>query len=121
MLLAAGERADVIIDFSTLPVGTKVQLLNLGPDAPFGGMTDMVSADPATTGQVMEFRVAWDPAAKTVKTKNAPPVPATTGSTGTPVAKLKLPAVPKLPAATVTRKVSLNEMASASSPAFDGP
>ena len=121
LLLAAGERADVIIDFSTLPVGTKVQLLNLGPDSPFGGMAGMVSADPATTGQVMEFRVAWDPAAKTVKNKTAPPVPATTGSTGTPVAKIKLPAVPKLPASVLTRKVSLNELASSSSPAFDGP
>ncbi len=121
IILAPGERADVIIDFSALPVGTKVQLLNMGPDAPFGGMAGMTAADPLTTGQVMEFRVAWDPAAKTVKTPTAPPAPTTTGSTGTAVAKLKLPAITKLPASTVTRKVSLNEMGSTFSPAFDGP
>lgn len=121
LLMAPGERADVIIDFSALPVGTTVRLINLGPDEPFGGMDGMTPADPLTTGQVMEFRVMWDPAARTVKTRNLAPPPATTGSTGTAVAKLVLPPAPVLPAATSTRRVSLNELSSTFSPDFDGP
>ena len=37
MLLAPAERADVIIDFTNVPVGTEVVLQNLGPDEPYGG------------------------------------------------------------------------------------
>ena len=46
--------------FSELDPGDRVVLLNLGPDEPFGGGVpgvDFPPADPATTGQVMEFRV----------------------------------------------------------------
>ena len=60
LLMAPAERADVIVDFSSLAVGTEVLLLNLGPDEPFGGGipgVDFASADPATTGKVMKFRV----------------------------------------------------------------
>ncbi|MBW7885931.1 MAG: multicopper oxidase domain-containing protein [Caldilineaceae bacterium] len=56
MLLGPAERADVIVDFTNVPVGTEVIMLNLGPDEPFGGLGGPV-ADPATTGQVMQFRV----------------------------------------------------------------
>jgi FtsP/CotA-like multicopper oxidase with cupredoxin domain len=56
LLMALAERADVIVDFSGLPDGTKVQMTNTAPDAPFGGFPD-VPADPTTTGQVMEFVV----------------------------------------------------------------
>jgi FtsP/CotA-like multicopper oxidase with cupredoxin domain len=59
VLLAPAERADVIVDFTNVPQGSHV-LLNVGPDEPFGGGTpgdDFTTADPATTGQVMEFRV----------------------------------------------------------------
>ena len=55
LLMGPAERADVIVDFSNLPDGTaKVRMINTAPDAPFGGFPD-VPADPATTGQVMEF------------------------------------------------------------------
>jgi len=56
LLMGLAERADVIVDFSTLPAGTaSVRMLNTAPDAPFGGFPDPFVADPATTGQVMEF------------------------------------------------------------------
>jgi spore coat protein A len=56
LLMGLAERADVIVDFSGLPNGTIVQMYNTAPDAPFGGFPD-VPADPATTGQVMQFVV----------------------------------------------------------------
>ena len=37
--MGPAERADVIVDFSGVPAGTSVTLLNLGPDDPFGGGT----------------------------------------------------------------------------------
>ncbi|MGV2341819.1 MAG UNVERIFIED_CONTAM: hypothetical protein LVR18_50250 [Planctomycetaceae bacterium] len=100
----------MVIDFSALPVGTRVQLLNLGPDEPYGGLDDMTSSDPETTGKVMEFRVAWDPASKTIKSPSVPTPPSITGSSGTPVSLLRLPALPPLPKSSFTRKVSLNEL-----------
>ncbi len=63
MLVGLAERADVIVDFSNLPANTvKVRMVNTAPDAPFGGFPD-VPADPATTGQVMEFALVADTAA----------------------------------------------------------
>jgi FtsP/CotA-like multicopper oxidase with cupredoxin domain len=56
LLMTLAERADVIVDFSDLRDGTVVTLTNTAPDAPFGGFPD-VPADPATTGQVMQFVV----------------------------------------------------------------
>jgi bilirubin oxidase len=59
LLLSLSERADVIVDFSTFPVGTEVYLINEG-DEPFGGglpFEDFESADPSTTGQVIKFKV----------------------------------------------------------------
>jgi spore coat protein A len=56
LLMGLAERADVIVDFSALPDGTRVRMTNTAPDAPFGGFPD-VPADPDTTGQVMEFVV----------------------------------------------------------------
>ena len=56
LLLAPAERADVIVDFGGLPSGTVVRMVNTAPDAPFGGFPD-APADPATTGQVMQFVV----------------------------------------------------------------
>ena len=55
LTLAPGERAEVIVDFSTM-VGQQITLLNTGPDAPYGNPTSPQS-DPATTGQIMQFRV----------------------------------------------------------------
>jgi FtsP/CotA-like multicopper oxidase with cupredoxin domain len=56
LLMGLAERADVIVDFRGLPDGTIVTMINTAPDAPFGGFPD-VPADPATTGQVMQFVV----------------------------------------------------------------
>jgi len=60
--MGLAERADVIVDFSGLAPGTRVRMINTAPDAPFGGFPD-IPADPATTGQVMEFTVVTDTAA----------------------------------------------------------
>jgi FtsP/CotA-like multicopper oxidase with cupredoxin domain len=46
----------VIVDFGDLKPGTKVTLLNVGPDEPFGG-PPFDPADPLSTGLVMECRV----------------------------------------------------------------
>ena len=59
LLMGLAERADVIVDFTTVPVGNHV-LGNVGPDEPFGGGIpgdDFPVADPATTGQIMQFNV----------------------------------------------------------------
>ena len=54
LLMGLAERADVIVDFSDLPTDHRVRMINTAPDAPFGGFP-VAPADPATTGQVMEF------------------------------------------------------------------
>jgi len=56
LLMGPSERADVIVDFAGLKDGDEVIMINTGPDAPFGGFPT-APADPATTGQVMKFRV----------------------------------------------------------------
>jgi FtsP/CotA-like multicopper oxidase with cupredoxin domain len=56
LLMGPAERPDVIVDFSGRADGDIIVMFNTGPDAPFGGFPD-VPADPATTGQVMMFRV----------------------------------------------------------------
>jgi len=57
LLMSLAERADVIVDFSGLPDGTVVRMINTGPDEPFDGFQDNLPADPGTTGQVMQFIV----------------------------------------------------------------
>jgi len=96
LLMAPAERADAIVDFTNVPVGTEIVLLNLGPDEPFGGGVpddDFDTSDPSTTGMVMQFRV----------------VSARSVDISTPPEALALPLEPALPPATVTRQVSLNE------------
>lgn len=84
LLLGPAERADVIVDFSAAPTGTTVTLLNAGPDAPFGGLPILPAeqADPATTGQVMQFQVGMRMGAD----KSTPPqflqLPTITGLAG---------------------------------------
>ncbi|SDS57630.1 multicopper oxidase family protein [Pseudomonas oryzae] len=98
LLMAPAERADLIVDFSNVPVGNYI-LGNLGPDEPFGGGQpdlDFPPADPASTGQVMEFRV----------------VLALAPDPSTPPAFLQLPALAPLPEASVTRHLALVEMMS---------
>jgi len=102
LLLGPAERADVVMDFSAIavPAGSGLYLVNVGPDEPFGGGipdVDFPAADPATTGQVMEFRA----------------VPLKSADLSTPPASLLLPAPPVLPAvADNTRTISLNELES---------
>jgi FtsP/CotA-like multicopper oxidase with cupredoxin domain len=97
LLLGPAERADVIVDFTSVGVGTEIILRNLGPDEPFGGGEppgDFDQADPNTTGQVMQFRI----------------IAATGPDTSTPPDELALPGIESVPAATTTRQVSLNEV-----------
>jgi spore coat protein A len=102
LLMGLAERADLIVDFTNVPVGNHV-LANVGPDEPFGGGEppgDFDTADPETTGQVMQFRV----------------VPSTAVDASTPPQFLQLPAITPLPPATVTRPLALVEELS---PFFD--
>jgi spore coat protein A, manganese oxidase len=95
LLLGLAERADLIVDFTGVPVGNHV-LGNVGPDEPFGGgepPDDFDTADPDSTGQVMQFRV----------------VPAVAADPTTPPQFLVLPPVAALPPATVTRPLALLE------------
>jgi FtsP/CotA-like multicopper oxidase with cupredoxin domain len=96
LLIAPAERADIIVDFSDVPSGQEITLLNLGPDEPFGGGTpgvDFDAADPGTTGQVMQFRVVVN-----------------TGSDGSsPPMDLALPNIVPLGPETAVRHLTLNE------------
>ena len=59
LLMGLAERADLIVDFTNVPVGNYV-LGNVGPDEPFGGgepRRRLRPADPDTTGQILQFRV----------------------------------------------------------------
>jgi spore coat protein A len=103
LLMGLAERADLIVDFTNVPVGNHV-LGNVGPDEPFGGGVtgvDFDAADPASTGQVLQFRV----------------VPAVSADLTTPPQYLVLPAIARLTGGT-TRRLALMEMASAFT---DGP
>ena len=95
LLMGLAERADLIVDFTNVPLGSHV-LGNVGPDEPFGGGEpgeDFEPADPATTGQILEFRV----------------VPTLDVDTSTPPRFLRLPAITPLPPETVTRPLALLE------------
>jgi FtsP/CotA-like multicopper oxidase with cupredoxin domain len=95
LLMGLAERADVIVDFTNVPLGSYI-LGNLGPDEPFGGgipNVDFPAADPLTTGQVMQFNV----------------VPPLSPDPSTPPQFLVLPAIAPLPPATVTRPLALIE------------
>jgi FtsP/CotA-like multicopper oxidase with cupredoxin domain len=107
LLVAPAERADVIVDFSTLAPGTRILLENVGPDEPFGGgepcvdgavlgvNCDFEPSDPGSTGKVMAFDVV----AKLFADRSV--VPASLPAEGAP------------PAASRTRRLSLNEEVSA--------
>ncbi|MGB5850612.1 MAG: multicopper oxidase domain-containing protein [Ignavibacteriaceae bacterium] len=57
LLIAPGERAEIVVDFDVVGMNNSVVLQNIGPDSPFGGLPVDVEADPATTGQIMKFNV----------------------------------------------------------------
>jgi spore coat protein A, manganese oxidase len=103
LLMTLAERADLIVDFSNVPVGNYV-LRNVGPDEPFNGspIEPAAVADPQSTGQIMQFRVGK----------------ASGGDPTTPPQFMQLPAIAPLPAAVRTRKVALLEVMSM---AWDGP
>jgi len=95
ILMGLAERADVIVDFTNVPIGDYV-LGNVGPDEPFGGGVpdeDFDAADPESTGQIMEFRV----------------VPALATDPTTPPQYLELPVITPLPPETATRQLALIE------------
>ncbi len=103
LLMALAERADLIVDFTNVPVDNYV-LANVGPDEPFGGGipgTDFEVSDPDSTGQIMQFRV----------------VPAVGPDPTTPPQYLQMPAITPLPAETNTRRLALIEEAGIG---FDG-
>jgi len=98
LLMGLAERADMILDFTNVPVGSHI-LANVGPDEPFGGGVpgdDFPVSDPDSTGQIMAFNV----------------VPAVAPDPTTPPQFLVLPAIAPLPAETVTRPLALIEMMS---------
>lgn len=98
LLMGLAERADVIVDFSGLPDGTVVRMINTAPDSPFGGFPADPS-DPGTTGQVMQF---------VVKAALTGAKGSTDGKTTAP-ANLNLHAEHSLAIPNATRLVSLNE------------
>lgn len=102
LLLAPAERADVIVDFTNVAVGTNIILQNFAPDAPYGGGVlgvDFTAADPDSTGQVMQFSV----------------VAAVGVDNSTPAANLVFPGFkPIEPEVDTIRPLSLNELDSAS-------
>ena len=97
LLMGLAERADLIVDFTNVPVGNYV-LANVGPDEPFGGGEppgDFDTSDEDTTGQIMQFRV----------------VPPVAPDPTTPPQFLQLPALTPLPTETSTRPLALIEKA----------
>ncbi|HEY3474510.1 MAG TPA: multicopper oxidase domain-containing protein [Anaerolineales bacterium] len=98
LLMGLAERADVIVDFTNVPLGQHI-LANVGPDEPFGGGVpgdDFDVADPDSTGQIMAFDV----------------VPAVAPDPTTAPVFLQLPAIAPLPAPARTRPLALIEMMS---------
>jgi spore coat protein A, manganese oxidase len=96
ILIAPAERADIIVDFSLVPLGANVTLRNHGPDSPFSGL-GFRPADPPTTGQVMQFRVNQS-------------LPSGFVDPSTPPQDLVMPTAPSL-TATGTRALALLELA----------
>ena len=108
LLMALAERADLIFDFTNVPLG-HYTLANVGPDEPFGGGlpgVDFEFADSDTTGQVMQFRVG--------PTMGPDPT--------TPPKFLVLPPVTPLPVETNLRRLALLERGEVIPEiGFDGP
>ena len=104
LLMGLAERADMILDFTNVPVGSHI-LANVGPDEPFGGGVpgvDFPVADEGSTGQIMAFNV----------------VPAVAPDPTTPPQFLVLPTIAPLPAPVATRPLALMEEMSMY---WDGP
>ncbi|GIG90477.1 multicopper oxidase family protein [Plantactinospora endophytica] len=95
LLLGSAERIDVVVDFTGVPEGTALYLVNEGPDRGYTGGepgVDFEVADPQTTGQVLKFLVGR----RTGADHSVPPE------------QLRLPEVTPLGPASRTRQLSLN-------------
>ena len=90
LLIAPGERADIMVDFSKIKVGTKILLTN-DAKAPYPNGTP---ANPKTVGQIMQFTV----------------VPATSTTPAAAVAPAVLATIPELTPNVPKRIVTLNEV-----------
>jgi spore coat protein A len=102
-IVAPAERADLILDFTGVPAGTVLYLINEGPDEPYhGGVpnTDFVAADPYTSGQIMKIVVGGPP-------QSDPSIPPS---------QLHLPSIARPGAPTQTFGVSLIETDSTAYP-----
>lgn len=100
LLIGPAERADVIVDFTSVANGTQLYLINEGPDEPYGGGqggVDYAFSDPGTTGQIMKLNVVK----ATSKDNSVPPQQIT-----------ELLPAENLGNPSTIRKVSLNEMES---------
>ncbi|MFF0467995.1 multicopper oxidase family protein [Micromonospora zamorensis] len=99
--LGPAQRVDAIVDFTDVPAGTELYLVNEGPDGAYGGGrpgVDFAPADPRTTGQVLRFVV----------------VDAAGADLSVPPEQLRLPSHPRLGPAQRVRRLSLNERMSSS-------
>jgi spore coat protein A len=96
LLIGPAERYDVVVDFTNIPVGTPLYLINEGPEEPYGGGTYLY-ADTDTTGQLMKLSIvpssSMDPSVPPQQINNLLPTE-------------------NLGHSTNTRKVSINEMSS---------
>ncbi|MFG1871642.1 multicopper oxidase family protein [Micromonospora arborensis] len=100
--LGPAQRVDAIVDFTEVPAGTELYLVNEGPDGMYGGGrpgVDFAPADPRTTGQVLRFVVT----------------DATSADPSVPPEQLRLPSHPRLGPAQRVRRLSLNERMSGGS------
>ncbi|MFB9238075.1 multicopper oxidase family protein [Plantactinospora siamensis] len=94
LVMGNAYRVDAIVDFSNVPEGTELYLVNEGPDAPLSGYDNPGEpTNPQTTGQVLKFVVG----ARQGTDRSAPPD------------HLSLPPVPTLRQAVRTRKLALLE------------
>ena len=100
-IIAPAERADLVLDFTNVPAGTVLYLINEGPDEPYhGGVpnTDFMASDYFTTGQVLKIVVGTGANAAAVPDASVLPD------------QLSLPSVARLGSPSQTFGVSLNEI-----------
>ena len=96
LLVAPAERADVIVDFTGVPVGTEIILRNLGPDEPFGGGEPRRGLRRGRPGNDRSGDALPGGVQSRARHEQAS-------------RRLKLPPLTPLGAASATRRVSLNE------------
>ncbi|MFI2710267.1 multicopper oxidase family protein [Micromonospora sp. NPDC018662] len=99
--LAAAQRADVVVDFTAVPAGTTLYLVNEGSDPAHQGAGGHDATDPGTTGQVLKLMVVDRVGAD----RTVPPD------------QLSLPAPPPPGAARRTRRLLLAERRAEREPA----